>query len=264
MRRWCAIDTICRDCVFAEWQGSEQINCKINRLEKFQDVGTELVKETNESGKTYFRIMGRICNTCRHSDTLDGVPSRKWAKQVREEVRVRVAMAVYVDADSSYEDAIRSLDSIYQQTVKPREVIVIYNNQNGGDASKYANWLWSQNDGITWKVESIKVDADMGTAIDYTMKPGNLTSTFFTVCHAGAVYTSDYIEKIDKSINDDLERFVALLPDKFGNGALIQVGLHNMLQGNKHTGGCANILEKIQVIAEEENTGHMIKRLEDL
>lgn len=267
------MDTVCSDCVFAEWEGIKQSGCAFGRIEKFKKQGVIVTLEDNHE-KLYARIVGRVCNTCRHPSTVAKIPARKWKEAVRKEVIPRIAMAVYVDDDSQYVEACRSLRSIHSQTVNPYEIILIYNVKGREVPPDYAIWFSAFANNIPWRVQIIKgvltplrnelEPADYGQSVDLTVQSNEMKAVYFSVCKAGYEYPLNYIEVIDRAINEQLLRFVALLPDEDGNGLFVQRGLHNLLQGNKKLHGCDNIIDKIQEIAQEEGTGHMIKRFEEL
>lgn len=192
------------------------------------------------------------------------MPARKWASHVRSEITVRVALIVYVDCDATYQDVVSTLTSFYTQTVKPFEVIVIYNN-NGEDAPASLPVLISRHDQtIRWRIESIKKEADFGEALDYVINSKQTKSIYFAVCRAGYEFPYDYLETIDKAINEELIRFVALEPDHDNNGLFVQIPLYKFLQGNRKAGGCIDVLEKIKSVAQEENTSFMVKSFEEL
>lgn len=265
------MNTDCVSCVFAEWEGDRQVQCEFDRLEKFTENGTEIVELTNQNGKNYFRIMGRVCNTCRDPSALKGTPARQWRARVRQEIIPRITMGVYVDGDD-FSGATTTIQSILGQTVGANDLLIIYN-RGGEDAPPDYSILLTTFARIPWRIESIKGvlgadggfrDAEYGDAIDLAVRSKNMKSTYFVVAKAGYEYPRDYVETIDKAINDDLRRFVALAPDHDGNGLFVQTGIHNLLQGNKEMCGCTNIIEKLRQIASEENTHHMIQRFEDL
>lgn len=263
------MDTQCKDCVFAEWSGPQQIQCEFDRLEKFVDNGTEVVEEIDpKTNKKYFRIIGRICNTCRDRSAMKGIPRRKWINTVRQEVRVRVALVIYVDQADDFDNVYRSLTSAYNQNLTPYEIILIYN-VNGEDAPvDYTNWFMNNTDKVQWRIETIydtlTTGDPYGASIDLAVKSKDMKATYFSACRAGYQFPDSYLDNIDKTINDDLKRFVILLPDEDGNGLFVQTSLYNFIQGSKHTGGCDNIVDKIKLIAGEEGTDHMIKRYEEL
>jgi hypothetical protein len=110
-----------------------------------------------------------------------------------------------------------------------------------------------------WKVEEVVLEgADYHKALDLTME--NIQSTFYTVSNAGYEYRLDFLSTINRAINEDMKRFVALLPDEDGNAFFIQRGLFKMVGGNRGV----PVIRKLEEITEHENTTHMVKRFEDL
>lgn len=268
------MDTICRDCVFAEWDGETQNGCEFGRIDKFDERGVEIEGEEDEAtGKKYFRILGRFCNTCRSASapSLDGKPSRKWAEIVRNEVKVRISMCVYVGPDDDADDAMATIDSIYAQYEPPYEIVVIRNRTKAGE-SVFSNRMAYEGRGIPWRVQNVQgvmrpdntydPEPTFGDAVDAAV--ANCQATFYTVSKAGYTYSAHYIRTIDMAINDELMAFIAIRPDQDGNAGLVQSDIHRTLKGNRQMFGMEDIYAKLEDIASQEGTEHMIKSWEEL
>jgi hypothetical protein len=253
------ISTSCEKCVFATFLGGVQNGCELGRLQKLQSLGVETVLTIPQGyeGDEYYLIKDRVCNACTQESTLKGVPERKWESEVLDRIKTRINMGVYVGPNDTFDAAIKTIDSILWQHSPPLEMkVLLHGPHSPGD---YIPILKEKSGKIDWSVQEIVLDdADYGTAINLAME--QIKATYYTVSKAGYEYHPDYVYIIDRAINDDLQRFVALLPDQDGNAGLIQRGLHKMIGGNRGM----PVLEKIGQIADEEKTGHMIKRFEDL
>lgn len=250
------MDTSCKLCVFATYEGNVQHGCDFDRLKKFDEIGT-VIESKNEDDKHYFIIKDRVCNACTQESALADIPARKWYDTVKEKMAIRCNMAIYVGKDHTMDDAKRSLESIIWQNLPPHEIkILLHGSHNVGE---YIAYMTEHASSFDWEVQEVVLEgANYLQALDLTME--RIKSTFYTVSNAGYEYPSNYLSTINRAINIDLKRFVALLPDQNGNGFFIQRGLHKLVGGNRGI----PVLEKLDEIAEFENTAHMIKRFEDL
>ena len=263
------MDTICRDCVFAQKEDDIQYGCDFGRIEAFRLAGAEVIEEKDPENEncTYFRIKDRVCNACRNEGAVSKIPVRLRHTRILEEIKIRVAMIVYMNGQTQEEDVYRTLESIYRQTLAPYEIVLVYSNNGEVAPYRYSNWILEQTEThpIRWSVESIKfADVDYYSAIDIVVKSKNMKSTFYSACQAGHEYDLDYLEIINKAINTNMQQLVALLPDSKGNEIFVQRGLHNFLQGNKPVETYLNIIDKIRFIAEEENNPNIVKTMNEI
>jgi hypothetical protein len=259
--------TICRDCVFATWDGADQEDCKLGRLDKLEANGAILVPQES-GGKRYLSIHNRFCNACINEDSLKGVPRRKWKSHVKEQIAVRCEMVIVAEEGATAEDVKASLRSILDQRHPAKQVTVAVQSQEMADECLVLlKQIKSQ---IAWQVtmvlprESAAHQLDpMGTPnydymIDRTLEKAK--QTYYSVCRAGYRYSPSYLSLIEAAINERLERFVAIFPDADGNGLFVQTMLHEGLKGNAG----ASITRKLSDLSAELGQEHMIKRFEDL
>jgi hypothetical protein len=260
------MDTSCKNCVFAEWDGIQQIQCEFDRLEKFVERGTVVVEEEDrETGKRYFKILGRICNTCRHPSALEGVPARRWRQKVADETQVKISYIVYIGPDNTEVEVGNTVNSITNQVhARPFEIVFARDKARvtGSDLSEMM-----QDTGLTWRIVNV----------DGVMRPGNVydpdptfgdvideavntcKGMFYTVGRAGYEFLIEFNYDIDVAINVELVPFVAIWPDPEGNGGLMQVMLHKTVKGNRNMFGFETIYQKVADIARQEGTEYMIK-----
>jgi hypothetical protein len=250
------MDTSCKLCVLAIYEGNAQVGCELDRLEKFKAAGATLELKS-EDEKDYFLIKDRVCNACTQESAINDIPARKRVVEIEKRIGVRCNMAIYVGPEHFFTDATTSIFSIINQEHPPLEIkVLLHGNHNVGDYIAFMNTYAKDFD---WKVEEIVLEgADFLKALDLTMK--NIKSTYYTVANAGYEYRPDFLSTINKAINTDLKRFVCLMPDETGNAPLIQRGLFKMIQGNQGMPFFAKVLD----IAEEEKKEYLIKRFEDL
>lgn len=264
-----SMSTSCNDCVFAEFEGNEQVGCELNRIEKLEKNGAEIIGlHDEEEDKKYFLIRGRFCNACRTEEALKDIPARKWKEHVATQNRVRCEMVVYAGPLSTKDDVWKSVQSFLAQTHKPYGIKIILHKSEAE-----ANYLVSnlRTVEIPWEVTTVvEEDAGYNRAID--LNATECKATYMTICRAGYEYPNNYLARIEHAINQEMIRFVALLPDAYGNALFVQSKINKMLGGNKpmvvgedeDAVIYEGILEKLQYVASNEKTNHMIKSFSEL
>lgn len=258
------IVTSCLDCVFAQWDDNEQVGCDFDRLDKFEENGAEVVGHDGET-KKWFTIEGRFCNACRDHDWGKRHQRREWKSLVEEATSLKVAILIYVDDSTSVEEVARTLDSVVAQEHPPNEIVIALHNPPLEERS-YVNLVRSMDLKIPWFVKRVNPEQVLGynesiahyIALDLAL--ASVSSTYYCLVCANHELPSNFLKTVNNAVNVEMMRFVALLPDDDGNRLVIQSNLHKVLWGNRGK----SIIEKIEEIAKEEKTEHMVKRYEDL
>jgi hypothetical protein len=234
------ISTSCRDCIFAVYDRSKtQVGCKFDRIEKFEENGANILGQ-DDGEKKYLVILGRFCTACRNKEWGQNHSKRKWKSIVEDKIKIRLDIIVHVWGQHTLPEIIQTVDSAYNQNPKPKLVVIAcepdYNNVPIIDI---VSMIKLKNKG-PWRVEKLPYDEASKFC----------KSTYYAIFNAGYNIPEDFSSKLNKYINEDLKRFVAILPDENGNGLVVQQ--------------CGNSLEEIFKKAEETNTLDLIKKHEEL
>ncbi|MFZ9376706.1 MAG: hypothetical protein ACO25K_06245 [Candidatus Fonsibacter ubiquis] len=94
-------------------------------------------------------------------------------------------------------------------------------------------------------------------------------SVFSAVFFSGFEIPIDYVQSIDFSINEKLNRFIFLKAEK-DNGALFQNKCFNIFGGNKDAINEENnikfsfISDKIDFLAKDQNLTHLVQDIKDI
>lgn len=227
------IATSCRDCIFSIVNDNIQIGCRFDRLDKFKENGADVVMDKN-----HFLIIGRFCNTCRNEEWGRNNPRRKWMEIVKERIRVQVDIIINIENCNDLSDIMNTVDSAYNQKIKPKSVIIAYNS-NTIPIETIVNSMRGESRG-EWRIEQLCWEESAKYC----------KGSYYAVFNAGYIIPNYFIEKINKALNEDMIRFVSIMPDRDGNGLVM---INAKLS-----------LSDIHNMAENTNSGHMIKDFSDL
>ena len=252
-------ETICRDCAFAVYDGETQTGCSIGKLDKFEEQGAEVLEVYDETNKEFYVIKGRVCVSWRGSKWKEKYEGRDdWAEIVSKETMVRMDANIYMHKDTTLADIEKTVISLKNNTIKPAQITLI-NNQTEIDRATLARICNAS--GFKWRVENIQEDdADRLRCIDIAVRKVSAKEcNYYCVFDAGKKVPPNFISDINSSLNDDLNKFLALRSDD-GNGDVGQVLMHKRIGGNRdksfldkieHTTrsqGCPNLLQKTSEI----------------
>ena len=99
--------TLCRDCIFAVFDDSEQTSCEIGRLDKYHELGCTELFEDNKTNKKFFVIQDRYCMACRNLDWADKQDSENFYDLVKLEMRIKyLAIIFYNDNRDDLENTL--------------------------------------------------------------------------------------------------------------------------------------------------------------
>ncbi len=265
-------NTACRDCVFASFDDKNiQDGCKLDRLAKFHDQGTQLVPVT-QNGKSFFVIKGRICTTCRPGWWGSKRSEADWESDVRQEIALRCEIFVYVSEDNTLEDLRTTVKSLRNQVMSAVGIHAIINNKQVKHGEVVA-MLQKELGRRKWKV-NFPTEANPTRERCLDLATYKCKGSYYAVFNAGFQVPDTFILDLDRSLNDNLERFSLLLPDENGNGLVVQNILSKKVGGNKEIilegdddiakVDLNNIIEKIEMLAKEQNMPYMIRKVSDI
>lgn len=212
--------TRCDDCVFKSVdKDGRQTGCKVGRLEKFLEIDDK----TGWNPETNSYIIGRTCNMKR---------LEKWAdkqidpiKSVKEETKVKVDCIIIVRRDVTYKTASAgvcySIKQCLNQSVKPNSIIVLTSND---EVEEMIHKFWNEAIVENVKESNVKYQLirqfygpyDINSLTNEAVK--KCTGQFYCLLESGDKMNCDTIEKIDKLVNHDLERFLCIVPGIYDSG----------------------------------------------
>jgi|GEM_PF-3093352 len=118
------IHTSCKTCVFAKWEKSTQVGCKLGKLKDYEDAGIEIVSVRDED-KEFDIIDGRFCMFFRNERLMEGLPKDTWEKIVKLQTKVPYHAMIIVDKDTEFKNIKRSLIKLKSQKISPNLVTII-------------------------------------------------------------------------------------------------------------------------------------------
>jgi hypothetical protein len=295
------VNTSCRDCVFAIYDGDSQTDCRLDRLRAFVAAGADVRPvsdylgrvaneeyraemsdrepepvEEREDDKDYFVINGRICLACRNvnTDWPKAYPPDKWADQVRDETRVKMHAVVVVRPGDTLDSVAKTVNSLEQQTLPARRVHVVLATP---DVKRHelVQRMRKMGPALVYNiivpsgppVWTVPMCVDMAVK-DMKQEECN----FYAVFHPGVEVPRSFVTDIDKAVNTDLHQFLLLEPFE-GQGTVVSLRMHQLVGGNRPaehdledgtTIRCDSVESKIHQMTEDDKCQHLIKKAADL
>ena len=262
--------TACRDCAFAEYDDNTQTGCKLGKLEKFRQNGASVKEVFDETNKEYFVVDGRFCVFWRRPSWLkqNEVVKLGAEKAARKEVQARFAAVVHISDGSSLKDVEKTVNSLLKQSPQPEKLV--FTNSSSIKPSKLVvlgkhfsvNLKIPKERGCNyWKIEQIKEEGvNFLRAIDIAVKGLSANDQNYYCCfNAGFEVPEDFTNKVDDSINEDMNRFL-LLTSENEDGFVGQIHMHKSIGGNHGK----NFVDKMKSVTEEQKCPHLIQKIADI
>jgi hypothetical protein len=187
------IETLCKDCVFAEYEDKVQINCKIGQLDVLTDAGASTVQVT-EDDKTFFMI---------HYEAI-------------------------IYANDSLADLQVTVESLKNQSIPPKRITVIRYNDNRLRPPQIVQYLQTL-ENIAWANANRIND---GRDLDSLIHSASTNEPIAVVFNAGFVVPDGLFEELDIKVNDQYLRFALILPNSSGNGMILSTYIFKAVGGN--------------------------------
>lgn len=281
------MNTSCGNCIFATYDGgNQQTGCKANRLEKFAKAGCN-IPFMEENGKIYCCIEDRICNMLCTKEKVERHNMRFPLEEMRQLIKIQYGVFILAEEEHTFEQICETINSLFSQSIQPKEINVILNT-DGISRAKLVRFFKEKEDllqELKWNVIHILDKGEDGSrnsvewALDYGVSVSKYQQTWLVVFQPGFKVPTTYLSRIDKLINDDLERFSIVLPVDDWNCAFIQTTLYKSLDGNipevleqevNEEGKvisdlvATSIMDKIEYKAKEANQLHMIRKAQEI
>lgn len=280
------IFTMCNGCVFSSLQANDNENlsdyCSIGRLEKLQKNGAEIlsVSDKEDPNKNIKLVNRRVCNMLRGDDwaearTKEGYKKEDFVKLAKKEAEINCAVIMYmggeseINLESRMNSLCQSMKFLECGEVKPSEFSII----NNSDVPPYEflSYVRRKCEEIEvktpWKMEYVsdsnvkemEEEEQALACVDIAIK--NIDSIYYCVFIEGKSIPENYLQSINNFINEDLGRFLAIVPEEGINGMCVQYRVHKQLVGNR---GGKTIVEKIELLSSEQKCEEIIQPLKKI
>lgn len=259
--------TLCEKCKFAEYKDNVQIGCEagVYKILKEKEYNIEMLKN---NGKTFFGINNFICRYIRPTTWEPDLNKEEYLEKLKHDSRIKITAAIYCDKES-FEGIKDSLTQIENQSMGFEKIIVVNSLNNIANFYILCKVIREVNKNTPWEVKQVK-DPDLAEqhAIDIGFE--SCKSLFITIFKSGQNIPENFVEELD-SFNNKMEKFLVLVPEnKFGHGLTVQRHAFSMVNGNALVEWhgtkemMSGILEKIQIIAEDQKSDWCIRLLKEV
>jgi hypothetical protein len=119
------VHTVCRDCVFAQYNGKEQTGCKLDKIKDYENAGVDVIKVFDDKEKEFFLIDGRFCMFYRNEELMAKHPVNTWEKIVNLQTKVSYQSIVFVEKETTFKELKKTLNTLSSQEVRPNLVTII-------------------------------------------------------------------------------------------------------------------------------------------
>ena len=243
------LTTACKDCVFANYIGKTQTDCKLGRIEKFKQNGVDII-EAEDLEENEFFVVESWCNYYRDEEWIKSLSADidDLSAQVKKEAIFPVGFIVLFNENNTIEQLEITTSMIKDMEKVAYVVVANSSNLEDIDVITKVQELFEDSE-IDFKVTKIMDnDFNQNQIIDAAFP--NITNSYYYLLESGDAPVKDVVSLIDKQINTELEPVVYIKGDKGVSGTVIQSTMHKFLNGNYGM----SLLEKIEGIQSEDGS----------
>jgi len=226
------VKTLCRDCVFAEWDKDNQTGCSVGRLDKYKELECAFDCEEEGGDKKFFMIQGRYCMMCRNQKWVDDndVSEEKWEEVAREEMKIKYQAIVF--ASDNKEEIKKTIKSLVSQKIPPVYIVLARKPNCKYGPRELAGTMGSNCKNIPWRIQNL-LEAFVTDREALDIIVSTEPKPYFAVFYAGFEVPDDTFEQINKAITEDLIQFAVIAPNEDGNGMVMLSNVYRYYNGNK-------------------------------
>lgn len=255
------ISTVCKDCRWAKYEGVTQINCDLGLIDKYKKNGVDVIEaEDGDSGQQFFILEDKVCMSYRGHDWKGDKTS------LEQELYPKIDVCILLTGNSSlHDDLLYTLDYFKIQKFQPNSIRIV--RQNSIYSVDEIIRVMKENCNTKWAIDDIHFDNDYKAA--FNLAADKCEGAYLLFIEAGCIIPEDYFEVINNYLNSLLLTFVVLIANKrsllsycnpFYRGMVIPRHLYKRIGGNSEL----DVLEKIQILVEENQAGHLVKTYEEM
>jgi hypothetical protein len=295
-----SINTSCRSCVFATWDGREQTGCSAGRVELFVKTGTAVEVVTDAGGegvepgseRKFFLVKDRVCNLCRQDNSpwAAETPAEERLARARSEVRPKVHAIVHCPPGTTVDRVLETAAALEEQDPPvTAHFVVVPDDKRRLVADPFPQQVvfalrrrFLGTGRLAWNVRVAQAKVGKPAAVDLVvngLSPADCSH--YLVLDAGALPWPTLARDLDAALNDRLERFLFLSPVEQTEegtqpvviGPLVQTRLHHHLGGNRPAThdledgtevDATDVAAKAGIYLTGEGGTHLMRRLAEL
>lgn len=218
-------NTSCKDCIFAEYKGETQTGCSRGILEKYRNLGINIV-EAYDYDKEFYVIEDRLCPSYRTQEWAERFEPDEFDENVEImlEYESRVLFHVMVFMQDSLEDVEETLNSLVSQDQPPLQVTIIRPRKSIIKPTRVLD-LFPDDIPFKWRLENLWFHIPKSNAIHMIQKV--VKSNYYTTCNSGYKYDTGFFSSINKAVTKNLLQFAMIEgsgDDK--DGIVMPLGVH--------------------------------------
>jgi len=118
------VHTACKNCVFAEYDQSTQVGCKLDKIKDYEGAGIPVV-EVQDGDKNFNIIDGRFCMFYRNEEVMQKYSQDSWEEMVKLQTKVPYHAIIFIGEDSSFKEIKAVCNKLKKQYVKPNMVTFV-------------------------------------------------------------------------------------------------------------------------------------------
>ena len=254
--------TVCRQCVFAQYDGNKQVGCAAGRLDVFRQNGVEVLDGEDEERK-FFLIKDKACPYFRHKDVCGEFLKTHSLEDLHKKVAANLKMPyhalVFLRKHNSLEDLEKRLSELQKQSVPPQIVTVIDRSHSEDDLTPKIVGLFHNHYSFnTWRSQRVRsVDVSDISVVDICYDNTKAMKYFFyTIFEASKPIPATFSEEIHHSVQEKMKSFVLLEANSDGVGETVLKIAHKKYAGNSfeirlkdkliHYGDGVNLIRKVE------------------
>lgn len=221
-------NTLCRDCVFADYEDGRQVGCHLGRTAIFSQQ--HCLAEVVEKDVVSLAVVGRTCNAHRGASWgRKYAPPEAWAERVREEIAFRPdAIVLLRGAGTGLVALERTIQSLLTQTAPGRFqslIVAQHSTEHPAEVIDLLRRVWPR----TWSRVGVLRDENGPPPAELLIDQAFLkvTAPWYCVFESGFQVHPEFCNHLDEQLNKQLEKFSFLTPLPGSmNGMVCQSVLH--------------------------------------
>lgn len=221
------INTSCKDCIFAIYEGITQTGCKTGELDKMRDHGIQIL-EAYDNDKEFFVINKTKClyNRPKEWPLANGTLEEQVAHILK---CIRIIYEIIIVANDNIDDLKLTINSALAQTLPPKQITIIRRHECKILPSELYHLC--KDLPLKWKVENcIRTSPDNIELLDMIIPFS--TNPICAMFYAGFEIPLTTFEQINYQIHENFLRMTLVMPNSTGNGLVVPAFIHKCYQGS--------------------------------